>query len=279
MLLLLLLFWVLLLCVLLLIWRRGGHSLDPLTALHFHYPPLFPYQGHGHGYVPLMIHQTLSNREVPTLLWERLLQPHRKTAPHFSFSFYDDNEMEAVIRQHFPPRVLAAYHRIHPAYGACRSDFGRYCILYVYGGLYLDIKSEIRKDPLPWLSSKNPVLLGGHWKHAAYHAELLNHPKGEVMNWVLASTPHHPLLWELIMDITQRIETGPNGRGKQFVLELTGPIALSRIALGKMDISDKIHEYFKYNSERCGWTDCKTVYYQGKKSYDQLVDEVLLSTP
>ena len=40
--------------------------------------------------------------------------------------------------------MLWAYHAINPAVGAAKADIWRYCVLYVYGGLYLDDDSDIR---------------------------------------------------------------------------------------------------------------------------------------
>lgn len=238
------------------------------------------------GPTTTMIHQTMPRREMHPRMYHGLFQHNRKQAPEFSFHFYDDGEMESIIQKNFPPRVLAAYRRIQPAYGACRSDFARYCILYVFGGLYLDIKSEIRASPFTlWqkhVGAKSPLFLAGHWKHARYHAEKIGNVRGEVMNWVMMSTPHHPALWALIMEMTSRIENGENGCDKGFVLDLTGPIALSRVVLRNeyrhsIILTDDIHKFFKYNSERCGRDDCRTLFYKstGKKPYDELEENHL----
>ena len=260
------------------------------VPIDFVYPPNVPLvQGTSYrATVPLLFHQTLPRREMHETMFRNLLEYNRAKAPEFSFHFYDDGEMERVIEKNFSPRVIQAYRSINPKYGACRSDFARYCILYVFGGVYLDIKSEVRQSPLPLLekvATKTPVFIGGHWKHASYHAEALGNPRGEIMNWVFISTPGHPLLLQLIMDITTKIESGENGTGKQFVLELTGPIALSRVALRyphkqSVVLTDDIHKYFKYNSERCKNEDCRSLFYKtlGVKAYDEYkTDRVILS--
>ena len=232
--------------------------------------------------IPLVIHQMLSKRKLSSLMVQQLLHHNHQKAPEFAFRYYDDEDMEAIIKDHFPSRVFEAYRRIHPSYGACRSDFGRYAILYVYGGLYLDIKSEILKSPLPLLEKyahRSPLLLGGHWEDESHHSDTLGNTRGEIMNWVLGSTPGHPVLWELIMDMSEKIELGVNGRGKQFVLELTGPVALTRVVLEKgkqlVTTTNTIHSYFEYNSERCGAFDCRSVYYLNKIPYDKVKRSVI----
>ena len=250
------------------------------------YPPTVPLvQGTSYrGTIPLLFHQTLPRRELHETMFQHLLQHNRAKAPEFSFHFYDDDEMERVIEKHFDARVVHAYRRINPKYGACRSDLARYCILYVFGGVYLDIKSEVRQSPVPLLETvtRAPVFLGGHWKHASYHADTLGNTRGEIMNWVMASTPRHPLLLQLIMNITSRIESGDNGVGKPFVLDLTGPIALTRMALSHRNksvvLTDDIHKYFKYNSERCQHEDCRSLFYRTLrvKAYDEHEEEFVI---
>jgi len=282
-----LLLYLLMILFLLLFFSKISHYRN--LPVESWYPPTVPLvqETSYRGTVPLLFHQTLPRRELHETMFQHLLQHNRTKAPEFSFHFYDDGEMENVIEKHFGPRVIQAYRRINPKYGACRSDLARYCILYVFGGIYLDIKSEVRQSPVPLLETVTLVhtLLGGHWKHASYHADTLGNQRGEIMNWVMASTPRHPLLLQLIMNITSRIESGDNGVGKPFVLELTGPIALTRVALSyrnksEVIVTDDIHKYFKYNSERCKNEDCRSLFYKtvGVKAYDEYkTDRVILS--
>ena len=40
--------------------------------------------------------------------------------------------------------ILWAYNAINPLVGAARADIWRYCVLYTFGGLYLDDDSDIK---------------------------------------------------------------------------------------------------------------------------------------
>ena len=51
---------------------------------------------------------------------------------------FDDNECRAFIAREYPDHVLCAYDRLIPT--AFKADLWRYCVLYKYGGVYLDIK-------------------------------------------------------------------------------------------------------------------------------------------
>lgn len=41
------------------------------------------------------------------------------------------------MEEHFQGPIFDAYRSINPAFGAMKADFWRYCVLYMYGGVYL----------------------------------------------------------------------------------------------------------------------------------------------
>ena len=51
---------------------------------------------------------------------------------------FNDADCRAFIINEYPPDVLTAYDRLIPT--AFKADLWRYCVLYKYGGVYLDIK-------------------------------------------------------------------------------------------------------------------------------------------
>ena len=51
---------------------------------------------------------------------------------------FDDHECRAFIAREYPDDVLYAYDHLIPT--AFKADLWRYCVLYKYGGVYLDIK-------------------------------------------------------------------------------------------------------------------------------------------
>jgi mannosyltransferase OCH1-like enzyme len=58
--------------------------------------------------------------------------------PRFTHHLYDDNDCREFIQTHFKPDVLDAYDRLIP--GAYKADLWRLCILFINGGIYMDIK-------------------------------------------------------------------------------------------------------------------------------------------
>ncbi len=58
--------------------------------------------------------------------------------PELKFHIFDDEDCRQFIKSHFEPDVLTAYDSLIPQ--SYKSDLWRYCVLYVNGGMYLDIK-------------------------------------------------------------------------------------------------------------------------------------------
>ena len=62
----------------------------------------------------------------------------------FEYFLYDDDDCRLFIKEHFSTDVLNAYDRLIPY--AYKADLWRYCVLYIYGGIYLDIKYQCMND-------------------------------------------------------------------------------------------------------------------------------------
>lgn len=241
--------------------------------------------------IPLNFIQTSRTTRFSLAFQKQLLEHNQSMCPEFQFHFFDNADIDRIIRTHFSRRVYDAFLKINPQYGACISDFARYCLLYLMGGIYMDIKSEVIQpvDPLlrkacRTVSASSDVLIVAHWRDVvpAPHWEKFG-PKGEIMNWIMIATARHPILRRVIDNMVLNIETARPGRGKLYVLELTGPILLTRTiresSVQEQDtvvIMDEINDYFKYISTRCA-PDCRTLYYRsvGETPYDRVFATVL----
>ena len=62
----------------------------------------------------------------------------KKFNPNFNHYLYNDEKCREFIKKHFSEDVLKTYNAIIPA--AIKIDLWRYCVLYKYGGIYLDVK-------------------------------------------------------------------------------------------------------------------------------------------
>lgn len=62
----------------------------------------------------------------------------QKDNPEFTYVFSNDEQCRIFIKERFDADVLFAYDRLIP--GAYKADLWRYCVLYTFGGIYMDIK-------------------------------------------------------------------------------------------------------------------------------------------
>jgi inositol phosphorylceramide mannosyltransferase catalytic subunit len=156
----------------------------------------------------------------------------KRNNPGWRYCLYDDEEILDFIGSNYEKRIGDAYLRINPAYGAARSDYFRYLLLYKLGGLYLDIKSSACK-PLDSVIRPDDAFLLSRWKcangkHSAHGID------DEYQQWFIASEAGHPFLRAVINLVTENIlayRPFANGVGRIGVLATTGPIAYSKAIL------------------------------------------------
>jgi mannosyltransferase OCH1-like enzyme len=64
-------------------------------------------------------------------------------APDYTHIVLDDNEIILFLQEYFTDEVVNTFKNLKK--GPHKADLARYCLLYIYGGLYLDIKVELIK--------------------------------------------------------------------------------------------------------------------------------------
>lgn len=90
-----------------------------------------------HSIIPLNIFQTWHSLELPEKMRENVELLKRQN-PEFKHYLYDDNMCREFIKDNFNDDVLYIFDKLKP--GAYKADLFRYCVLYIHGGIYLDIK-------------------------------------------------------------------------------------------------------------------------------------------
>ena len=101
------------------------------------YKLLKRYPSPDEAVIPLNIYQTWHSKPLPPLMREnvrRLKEGH----PNFRYFLYDDFNCREFIRNNFDADVVNAFDRLIP--GAYKADLWRYCVLFINGGIYMDIK-------------------------------------------------------------------------------------------------------------------------------------------
>jgi hypothetical protein len=91
----------------------------------------------------------LKNAGLPPKMYECVVSNliHNRVGVDCVYYLYNDADCRAFIRSEFPPDVVAAYDRLIPT--AFKADLWRYCVLYKFGGVYLDIKYKWGGVPPP----------------------------------------------------------------------------------------------------------------------------------
>lgn len=87
--------------------------------------------------IPRYLFQTyISKDRIPKIVYDNI----SKYASEYQYYFYDDNQCRDFLHNHFIPEVLQKFDELK---GAHKADLFRYCILYIFGGVYLDIKTVL----------------------------------------------------------------------------------------------------------------------------------------
>jgi hypothetical protein len=146
--------------------------------------------------------------------------------PEFTYFLYDDNMCRDFIEKNFDTDVLYSFNKLKP--GAYKADLWRYCILYKYGGIYLDIKfSCIHDFKLIELTDKE------------YFVRDLPH-KGisGVYNALIVCLPNNNILYKSIYHIVNNVKNNIYGNN---YLYITGPHLLlyyfNSIEIENMDLN------------------------------------------
>lgn len=185
--------------------------------------------------IPKIIHQTFSdNSKLQTELLSNI-NCLKTNNPGWEYRLYEDKDIVSFINKYYGSYVLKRFNQINPLYGAARADLFRYLLMYQCGGVYLDIKSTVRK-PIDEVLRPDDQYLLSQWKHTpgelhqrwGLHPDLCHISGGEFQQWHIVARPQHPFLKSVIANVLRNIDIyqpDDQGVGKIGVLRTTGPIA------------------------------------------------------
>ncbi len=162
--------------------------------------------------IPLNIFQTWNTDKLPKKMYENI-NLLKKQNPEFNYYLYTDEMCREFIRDNFSSNILNAYDKLIP--GAYKADLWRLCILYRFGGIYLDIKYIcIGKFKLIYLTNKNYLV-----------RDLFAYNQYGIYNALMCSDKNNPLLMDIINKIVENVENNYYGTNS---LEITGPTCLNK---------------------------------------------------
>lgn len=137
------------------------------------------------SYIPNKIIQTYySKKAIPDKVYANI----KKYGKGYQHLIFDDNDCIRFLRTEYGTKVVDKFKNFKK--GAHKSDLFRYCYLYKYGGVYLDIKTELIKN-------LNTTLRGDFtFTVLSFLPKLPNIYQG-----VIATKPRNPLFLELIINM------------------------------------------------------------------------------
>jgi mannosyltransferase OCH1-like enzyme len=181
---------------------------------------MFPLKESYNSIIPLDIYQTWSSKELPPKMKnfrDQMIQEN----PEFTFHLYDDEDCEKFIQEYFHPLVLWAYQSLKP--GAYKADLWRYCILFIKGGIYVDIKYRpINGFHFIALSEKNHFVKD----FSFIKKKEIAAKNGGIYNALLISTPHNPIFQKCIQSIVINVKNRFYGVNP---LSPSGPLLLKHM--------------------------------------------------
>ena len=177
--------------------------------------------------IPRNIFQTWETRNISIEL-NLLCQTWRENNKKYTYFLFDDNERKEFIKKHFDEKIYKSYCKIIP--GAFKADLWRYCVLYIYGGIFVDL------DTICYNSID--ILLDEHIEFMTA-VDLNNcHFIGtyNLTNGFIASIPKHPVLLNCIERIVYNIENNiiPDSN-----LDFSGPGVLGKSLNKYLNLQEK----------------------------------------
>ncbi len=86
--------------------------------------------------------------QCPDVLPERIAEnvaSVRWLYPETKYHLFGGDDLRAFLHENFDPRILAAYDTLSPY--AFKADLARLCLLYKFGGLYVDLGVRMAEAP------------------------------------------------------------------------------------------------------------------------------------
>ena len=94
--------------------------------------------------IPKNIFQTWHSKSDISNDLKDVINSIKNNNTDFNYYLYDDNECLNFIKNNFSDEIYYSYNKLKPT--AYKADLWRYCVLYKYGGIYLDIKFKCYKN-------------------------------------------------------------------------------------------------------------------------------------
>lgn len=140
---------------------------------------------------------------IPRIIWHTYHQKNsipsyvtaqfEKYAPEYQRYVWDDQDAEGFLKQYYSPAVLETFQVLK---GAHRADLIRYCQLYTFGGLYLDIKTLLLRPIREFVDHDVDQFSSVLSVRAGAKGDVIHHG-------VMACRPRHPFCMKMIQAMVE----------------------------------------------------------------------------
>jgi inositol phosphorylceramide mannosyltransferase catalytic subunit len=180
---------------------------------------------HKNERIPRIIHQIWiqGEKHMPEEI-KKYTETCKQMNPEFSYNMWDLEKIEQLIKVRHGVKMLTLFKSLDKF--AQKADMARYCIIYAYGGIYIDADTICKKSLLPLLNV-DMFLSKDYW----FYFQLI--PK--YLNGIFGAIPNHPIFPMLLKEIHNRVITQKKGDNVTY-------------STGTKLFYDVIQKYFKSGS-------------------------------
>jgi len=192
--------------------------------------------------IPLKIFQTWHTSNLPKQMKDAV-NKMKKNNPEFEYIFHDDNQCREFIANHFPDMVLYAFDNLVP--GSYKADIWRYCILYIYGGIYVDIKFEPVNDfKLLSLIDKEYFVLDRYLDTINYDFNKIG-----IYNGLMVMRPNNQILKKALNQIIKNVVNKNYGISP---IHISGAGLLGSLLHKENEEYGNVYDTYKLKFSKCG---------------------------
>ena len=141
-------------------------------------------------FIPKHIISTYVDKsKIPDKVYENI----KTFAPNYKHIIFDDKEIISFLKTYYSDDIVKTFHKLKK--GAHKADLFRYCYLYIRGGIYIDIKTELIQNINTIFNKKNVHLY-------TVYSDFGDIPT-HIYQGIIASVPKNPIFLHLIEFIVQ----------------------------------------------------------------------------
>jgi mannosyltransferase OCH1-like enzyme len=177
---------------------------------------------YNHSDIPKNVYLTWYVLDLPYYM-QKNLEINKRKNPEYNFYVYDDEMSYNFIKNNFDNSIANVYNKLKP--GAYKADLFRYCILYINGGVYLDIKFKLHVKLVNLISKYGEIYV----KDVVVNLNVCE-TKNPCFNGFIVSKPYNSVFLDCINQIKLNYETKYYGSS---MLSPTGPCLFGSILESK----------------------------------------------